>query len=311
LRVVHADMTFKMADPFTKNDQWPVATLLYQRALELMPSEDHYYLFLGRSYLEQAKDLESADEQAKFIQRAEEDLKKAQRINPLNTDHTANLGRLYSWWAGRATSAADKQSRGAKASDFYKVATQLSPNNPTLWGEWAILQLDVLGDRDGALQHLNQAIEIDDRYNFTQGLLGDYYLRLARAASDLEGKKALLNQAIGYYQYAVEVSVGRDASTKSNYLISLGNSYIELANVDTSKIDKTAVQNAIDAFLAALDAGVKSGDVWKIEETIAKLYAQLGDVPNALVHANLALEAAPEAQKGRVQTLLDQLNSAP
>ena len=102
LRVVHADMTFKMADPFTKNDQWPVATLLYQRALELAPNEDHYYLFLGRSYLEQAKDLESAEDQAKFIQKAEEDLKKAQRINPLNTDHTANLGRLYSWWAGRA-----------------------------------------------------------------------------------------------------------------------------------------------------------------------------------------------------------------
>ena len=311
LRVVHADMTFKMADPFTKNDQWPVATLLYQRALELVPSEDHYYLFLGRSYLEQAKGLESAEDQAKFIQKAETDLQKAQRINPLNTDHTANLGRLYSWWAGRATTGDQRSSRGEIASDYYETATKLSPNNPTIWGEWAILRLDILSDREGALELLNHAISLDDKYNFTQGLMGDYYLRIARAESDLAAKKTALEQAISYYSRAVEVSVGRDSATKYSYLISLGNSYIEAANLDTKNINQTYVQNSIDTFLLALDAGVKSSDVWKVEETIAKLYAQLGDITNALVHANVALEAAPEAQKERVQTLIDQLNAIP
>jgi hypothetical protein len=37
----------------------------------------------------------------------------------------------------------------------------------------------------------------------------------------------------------------------------------------------------------------------------------LGDITNALVHAKVALEAAPEAQKERVQTLIDQLNAIP
>lgn len=307
LRVIHADMTFKMADPFTKNNQWPIATLLYQRALELMPNEDHYYLFLGRSYLEQAKDLENASDQAKFVQKAEEDLKKAQRINPLNTDHTANLGRLYSWWAGRSTTSDDRTNRGETASQYYEMATKLSPNNATIWGEWAILRLDLLSDRQGALELLNHAVDIDEHYNFTQGLMGDYYLRLARSETDPVMKENLFDQVINYYNTAIEVSVGRDAGTKTNYLISLGNSHIERANLDPANIDHSDVQKAIDAFLLALDAGVSTADVWKVEETIGKLYAQLGDVTNALVHAQIALEAAPDEQKSRVQTLLDQL----
>jgi hypothetical protein len=101
---------------------------------------------------------------------------------------------------------------------------------------------------------LNHAISLDDKYNFTQGLMGDYYLRIARAESDLAAKKAALEQAISYYSRAVEVSVGRDSATKYSYLISLGNSYIEAANLDTKNINQTYAQNSIDTFLLALDA---------------------------------------------------------
>ena len=55
LRVIQADITFKLSESFTKSAQWQVATFLYKQANKLAPREDHYYLFLGRSYLEQAK----------------------------------------------------------------------------------------------------------------------------------------------------------------------------------------------------------------------------------------------------------------
>ena len=203
----------------------------------------------------------------------------------------------------------ERNGRGAIASGYYEMATKLSPNNPTIWGEWAILHLDLLNDRQVALDLLTHAIGLDDRYNFTQGLMGDYYLRLARAESDVEAKKGFFDQVISYYSRAVEVSVGRDAGTKSNYLISLGNSYIERANLEPENIDAVYVQKSIDTFVLALKTGVKTADVWKVEETVAKLYAQLGDIENALIHADLALEAAPEAQKQRVQTFIDQLNA--
>lgn len=309
IRVVHADMTFKMADPFTKSDQWPVATLLYQYALKLMPNEDHYYLFLGRSYLEQAKDLENIEDQTALISKAEEDLTKAQSINPLNTDHTANLGRLHSWWAGRATTVAERNERATIASQYYEIATQLSPNNPTIWGEWAILNLELLGDRNTAQELLLHAINLDEMYNFTQGLMGDYYLRLARAETGIDIKTNLIDKAITYYTRAVEVSVGRDASTKPNYLISLGNSYIERASVDPQNIDPNIILKAITTFQLAQESGIKKAEIWKIEETIAKLYYQINDITNAIIHANLALKYAPEEQAQRIQSLVDQLTS--
>jgi tetratricopeptide (TPR) repeat protein len=107
------------------------------------------------------------------------------------------------------------------------------------------------------------------------------------------------------------VTTFREAQSRASYLVSLGNIYIELANLDPQNIDNTLVQQAIDTYLRALEAGPRAGDVWKIEETIAKLYVQLGDKASALAHANAALEAAPENQQERVQQLIDQINTLP
>ena len=37
LKVIHADITFKMAEPFTKNGQWEVANFLYKESLRMPP----------------------------------------------------------------------------------------------------------------------------------------------------------------------------------------------------------------------------------------------------------------------------------
>jgi len=309
LQVIHSDIAFKMADPFTKSRQWQVATLLYQRALQLTPNEDHYYLFLGRSYLEQAKISQDAEEQADLVQQAQDDLKKAQRINPLNTDHTANLGRLLSWWAGMAGDATVRVERGEEASRYYSLAVKLSPNNPTLWGEWAILLLDVLRQPDAALEKLNHAVELDDQYAFTQGLLGDYYHSQGRSLVDVDAKREALETAAGYYERAFDVTKSSEASSRASYLVSLGNTYIELANLDPENIDDAIVEKALDAYLRALDAGPAQADVWKIDQTIARLYSTLGDKTSALEYANLALAAAPEASKETVQKLIEQINT--
>ena len=62
LRIIHADIVFKMADPYNKTGLWPNATRLYKEAIKLAPDEDYYYLFLGRSYLEQAKEEKEPDQ---------------------------------------------------------------------------------------------------------------------------------------------------------------------------------------------------------------------------------------------------------
>jgi hypothetical protein len=311
LKVIHADITFKMAEPFTKSSQWQVATFLYKNALQLAPKEDHYYLFLGRSYLEQAKITTTTSDQDSLVMQAESDLKVAQSIDPLNTDHTANLARLYSWWAGKATSTSTRAERAQKASDYYATAVTLSPNNSTLWDEWAVLYMQVFGQSQQALERLQHALNLDAEYSFTQGLLGDYYLKTANSLSDTAAKKETFLTAAGYYRTAADDAKYTDITSKASYLVSLSNVYIQLASVDPGNIDRAQLQQAINILLESIKAGLSSSDLWKVQENIAKLYLQLGDKANTQYYANQALLSAPLSEASKIQDLITQTQSLP
>lgn len=311
LKVIHADITFKMAEPFTKGGQWQVATFLYKNALVEAPKEDHYYLFLGRSYLEQAKITDATTDQDSLVLQAEKDLKVAQSINPLNTDHTANLARLYSWWAGKSTDTAVITERANQASNYYATAVTLSPNNSTLWDEWGVLFMQILRQPQPALQQFQHALSLDAKYSFTQGLLGDYYLRIASSAQDNASKEQALETAAGYYRSAADVYQSTDTTSKASYLVSLGNVYITTASIDPQTVNQEQIQKAIDVFLEAIDTGVASNDLWKIQEAVAKLYLQLGNKTQAQYYANRALTSAPSTVTSRIQGLITQTLNLP
>ncbi len=60
-------------------------------------------------------------------------------MNPLNTDHSANLARLHRRWADlKAADPAARQQELETAAEYYRQATNLSPNNAQLWNEWAL-----------------------------------------------------------------------------------------------------------------------------------------------------------------------------
>jgi tetratricopeptide (TPR) repeat protein len=301
LRIIHADIAFKMADPFNTQGQWPIATVIYKHADELAPDEDHYYLFLGRSYLEQAKAATTADAQAALVNQTESDLKVAQRLNPLNTDHTANLARLYSWWASVTTDPVLHQDRADIASAYYDKALTLSPQNSTLWGELAILYIDVLHQPQQAFQTLSHALELDPLYDWTQGLMGDYYIKISQTITDPALREPNLNQALDHYTQAYKISTSTADGSAVTYLISVASVYASLGKMD----------DALNAYTQTLALNPSQDNLWKIQETMARIYAQKGDKQSALVHANLALGAAPQDQKTRLQTFVDQLQTMP
>jgi tetratricopeptide (TPR) repeat protein/O-antigen ligase len=301
LRIIYADIAFKMADPFNTQGQWPIATVIYKHANELAPDEDHYYLFLGRSYLEQAKAATTADAQATLVNQSESDLKVAQKLNPLNTDHTANLARLYSWWASVTTDSAQYQNRANIASAYYEKALTLSPQNSTLWGEMAILYLDVLHQPQEAYQRLSHALELDPLYDWTQGLMGDYYVKISQTITDTTLKDADLNQALDHYTQAYKLATSSADGTAATYLISMGSTYAGLGKLD----------DALNTYSQTLALNPSQDNIWKIQETMARIYAQKGDKKSALASANLALSAAPKAQQTSVQTLIDQIQTMP
>jgi tetratricopeptide (TPR) repeat protein/O-antigen ligase len=297
LRIIQADIAFKLAEPFTRAGQWPVAISIYERANQLALREDYYYLFLGRGYLEFARSISDPLERDGWIRKAEIDLKQAAKINPLNTDHTANLARLYSLWAGTTQDSQIKLERGELASEYFSKAVRLSPNNARLWNEWSLLMMNILQDPTMALELLEKAKQIDPLYHWTYALFGELKMREARAQSDTVIKGNLLAQAIEYYQKALSLPATGEPAAPYNYALALGNAYFEMGNL----------REAIISYQQALLAAPIGTETWRLEIEIANLYIKIGDKAEALSHLELALGNAPDDQKARIQGLFQQL----
>jgi tetratricopeptide (TPR) repeat protein len=300
LRVIQADIAFKLADPFTRSGQWPVAISIYDRANELAPNEDYYYLFLGRAYLEHAKTLDDVEERNRFIIQADEDLKKAQKINPLNTDHTANLARLYSLWSSYGGEEDEHEELALVSADYFSSAVTLSPKNARIWNEWALLYMNNLNQAQEAFVRLNHALGIDPEYHWTYALLGEYYLRQAVELTDDSEKTEVLEIAADNYSKAIALTGRRALSEKHNYGLALGGVYIQLGRFD----------EAIAVYKQAVEDAPTGAALWRVEEAIASLYAQQGDSKNALLHVMNALKSAPEDQRDRLQNIIRQLNTS-
>ena len=300
LRVVQADIVFKLAEPFTRSGQWPVAITIYNRANQLAPNEDYYYLFLGRAYLEQAKTLADGNERENLIKQAESDLHKSQTINPLNTDHTANLARLYSLWASFTQDTQDRIAKGKISSDYFARALQMSPQSARLWDEWALLDLNIQQNPDEAMPKLERSLEIDPEYHWTYGMIGDLSLRRSRQANDpTEMQNALLN-AVTNYNKAIELTPLNDVKSKLGYQLGLAGAYVQMGEY----------VSAIRVYSDSLVTAPASLDKWRIEEVIANLYLEISDIENALTHLQKALELAPEEQKTSIQAQIDQIQQS-
>lgn len=299
LKVIQADVTFKMADSFTRENQWPVSILVYRKAIEQTPNEDHYYLFLGRAYLEYAKTLGDPQEREELMKQAEEDLIKAQAINPLNTDHTANLARLYSWWASTSSEPTVKQKFASMSEAYYEKAVVLSPNNVTLWGEKAILELSQLKNTEKALETLEIAMQVDSEYDRTHALLGDYYSQEARK---LEGdaRRQMFGQAADEYSKALQYVAKPKENNPARYTYS-----IALAGVN---LELEEYSNAIQAYLTAID-NAQQRDKWRLFEALSRLYSETGEADLAVEYAKKAIGVSPDSEKERLNNYLSTLQN--
>ncbi len=201
LSYIRADVIYKYGQNYDKQGQWVDSINLYSRALTARETEDHYMLFLGRSLLERAKEaplegtvalgaepsvsdvlkLSKAEieglGQEDLLRASEAILLEAQAINPLNTDHTANLARLYRTWSDlRKDDPERKQALLDESLHQYEMAVKLSPNAAHLWNEMGNLRL-ARGERDLALEAYQHSLALDDAYDNTYLLLANFYER--------------------------------------------------------------------------------------------------------------------------------------
>ncbi len=189
VRAVQADMIYKRAKPFddqatratgadpaARREVWDAAIAIYEQAIDRVPKEDFYYLFLGRALLERAGLSEDANERTELLTRAETLLLRAQDIAPLNTDHTANLARLNARWVAATDDPAEQSERLDLAGGYYVDALALSPQNSVVRNELARLVLEVVGDCERALVVYDDSALIDPFYAQTHLARADAYI---------------------------------------------------------------------------------------------------------------------------------------
>lgn len=299
LRIAQADVAFKSAELFTQPKTWPVAIAIYQRANTLAPKEDYYALFLGRAYLEYAKTISEEAERERIISQAAEDLKKAQRLNPLNTDHTANLARLYNVWANSSADPELVQKRARISETYFQAALKLSPRNARLWDEWAMLYLNVLNQPEKALECIQTALDLDPSYDWSYALLGDYYSGMATAyQSDAQLQKEALQNAAQSYQNAFLKVDQENSQMRFNYALALGSIQLQLGQLES------ADQSLLLAYGLA-----QPEDRWRVLEAMGLLSMQKGEFDQAENYLNQALDNAPQDMQERLRRWLADISN--
>lgn len=284
---------------------WDLAIEHYRKALQMAPNEDFYYLWLGRALLEKAKSMPTTQaaapkawgDQVSFndviydgnlwnrqrsplpsatlsredlLTAARAVLDEARRINPLNTDHSANMARMWRQSADITQDAALKRQRYENSSKEYAIATNLSPNNAQLWNEWGSLYLYSLGDSTQAFAKLNHSMEIDPKYDQTYLLLGDYGMQQANAFA---ASRDQINTKIKTISDTVQIAaLQAEAQTQDdNY---------------KAKLKETSIQ-----FTKAISVNPNSTQAYNI---LTYIFQQVGDLPSAIATAEKLLVVAPK-----------------
>ncbi len=299
---IRADIIYKQGDPYDKQSQWDVSIAHYKRAIELAPNEDFYYLFLGRSFLEKARaaqnpTVHSLNEQSpaeavlkltwqQTAQLSKQDLLiaakavllEAREINPLNTDHSANLARLYRTWADMAATPEEKQQRTDQSLEYYQDATNLSPNNAVLWNEWGTVYFYLKNDITTAEQKLAHSLELDSRYEQTYLILGEMHT-----------SQKQFDKAVEAYKKVLEI---KPKHTQAR-------SVLCYLYAQQSKLDEAIACNQALIELTPKD--------WNAFKNMAILFDQKGNLTDALSNAQTALSLAPKEQITAVNAYVEQL----
>lgn len=296
LKVIRADMIYKQTDLWDKRAMrernpaaWEVAVAEYNHALELTPLEDYYYLFLGRAYLEQSSALTGDPvAQQQLMEVAKEKLLLARRINPLNTDHSANLARLHTRWAETAPSDVERTAKANQANEYYEQAHGLSPRNAVIINEWAMLIFGLFGDCDRALAKLDESVALDPKFATTYVNQGNVALTCGDRADEEQARRAYHEQAEAAYRQSLELQ-------RCNLEVYTAMGYVQ------SKLGRN--DEAIKANLDGLAciANPSSPRTLQFHRNLAILYQQQGDLENAIIYGRSAARTAGD----NVPSLLD------
>ncbi len=271
IQVVMADMVYKQALPYDNRAEYDASIPLYLKTVALAPTQDFYFLFLGRAYLEKAQRTDDPEQKVALLAESRDALLKALDINPLNTDHSANLARLYRAWGGLITEPAERVKLLEQSYAYYSQATNLSPNSAQLWNEWGLVAY-FLGRYDDAVQKFQHSLEKDPLFVDTYVFLGDAYQALNKP-----------DEALQAHLQALEL---RPDSLSDQRLFSL-----PIAGFQERRLDFYVNTGNIDKLLDLLQDSPNAEEDFATNNALGNIYLKQGKMDEALDHFDRAVEA--------------------
>jgi tetratricopeptide (TPR) repeat protein len=327
-----ADVEFKRSQDFSSNGQWPEAINSLQAAANLQQYEDYFFLNLGRAYRELARnagnkpatsEVTSLDSVLNMrpeaiphlgrddaLRASEAALLEAQRLAPLNTDHYANLGRLYRFWYDTGS-----PSRGEDAIAWYLRAIQMSPGSALLLDELAQAYASVR-QYDAGLVYSQRAIQVDPEYVSGYRTTVDLYAQMNDWHSTLQWLQRTLKlgpDALNDPRLQGWLS-GLAAAGKSDAVIQLyreeiartptplAHSLYPPLGVALTRSGRPA--EAIQAFETAVQI---QPDDWISNRNLATLYADQNRLDEAIGALRRALQYAPKERTSELTARQQQL----
>jgi tetratricopeptide (TPR) repeat protein len=245
LNPIKADIHYKQGLACANGGQWDASITLFQRALELAPGQDFYYLFLAGAYVEKAKAVSDMTQRLAWLEEARRSLELGHEISPLNPDHVSKLGLLYRAWGEMLTDQREKAEKLNQALEYYRQAETLSPHDPKIFNEWGLVHF-AKGEYDQAIDKYQRSLSLNNRSIQTYLLLGDAY----RASEDFA-------QAMEAYETAVEIAPDDFVGHKSLALLYEQMGRIEEALAEAGIARSLAPGNettALDEFITHLQA---------------------------------------------------------
>jgi tetratricopeptide (TPR) repeat protein len=300
VRIIQADIVYKQARPLDQQatrsgiaEAWDPPIAIYERALELAPNEDFYYLFLGRALLEKSGVTQDPAAQRQLLETARERLQRAQQINPLNTDHTANLARLATRWASLSTVSEARQGElVTEAKELYRDALALSPQNSVIRNEFGNLLATLDNDCDAAIETFRESLQIDPYYaNTYYSLAGIFELCAAEHSPDMRDS---------YFQRAAELleeGLDRDRNQNATVLLQASQLYRRAGELES----------AVTALEQAQELGGGQVPAWNIDFRLAEIYEEMGDSSTAQRLATRALATSPPESQAEIEAFLAEL----
>lgn len=295
--VVQADIIYKDALSLANGTTLLQSIQRFQQALSMQPNQDYYLLFLGRSYLEYAKTVQDVAQRERVLGEAESALLQARNINPLQTDHTANLARLHEAWAPLEADPSTRLDHYKKSLDYYSIVIRMNPNTVHLYDQYAQAEIEYasfLKSQDeptaaeeamhAARAHVGQALAVDPDFCLSYGVR-------AQTQSDWRGEANDALDALRHAPTCGDVFVQEGRATGMQALVEAG--------------DRATAAGEGAQYALMLEQEARVNPSVELFTALTNYYSTAGEIDRAVAAADGAISLIPESDPTTLQKYSD------